>query len=136
MAFKEKLDELIKARGGKTPENFYHIVDLAREVAPDFTERYLTRLLLGHPPRPIDYQALGAAFGVSPSELIDDPKFFESENKSRARNFASDRMGRPDLAGRLIECVETGRYRYEMITEQELYFWFKSILESLYEEDE
>lgn len=135
MAFKDKLNELIERKGGKSRENLERIVRNAKKIQPDFTLAYLSRLLMGFPARDEDYQALGAALGVSPSELIDDPDFFESENRQRARKFASDRMKHPELSDRLAECIEPGRFRKEIVTEQELYFWFNSILESLEDED-
>ena len=79
---------------------------------------------------------MGAAFGVSASEFIDDPEFFKSENRHKARKFAVVRMNRPDLVERLIDCIEPGRFRKEVISDQELYLLFKYVLESVDNEDE
>ena len=134
MAFKEKLRELLDKQGGRSPENLERIARKARSVQADFTLAYLSKLLMGFPARDEDYQALGAALGVSPTELIDNKELFESENRKKARKFATERMNRPDLAERLIQCIELGRFREEVVSEQELYLWFSHILESLEDE--
>ena len=58
MAFKDELRKLIQQSGSDNPEDLPSMVTRLREVAPDITPQYLSRLLAGHPPRDIDRQAV------------------------------------------------------------------------------
>lgn len=98
MAFKDRIRALIENHGGMTEENLVHIAELAREVEPDFTMRYLINLLNGFPPRNNDFNALGIALGVSPSEFLDH------EHK-KIEDFVCNRMKRPDLAQQFHQYV-------------------------------
>ena len=137
MAFKDKLRSLIEEKGGRTPENLSRIAGLAREIVPDFTPKYLARLLLGHPARPEDYQALAVALGVPPHSLIDDPESMEQENLRKVRKFVSDRMGRPDLEEEFIEylCANV-KFRSPNLTPDDLYSSFNEFLEIIHEDEE
>ena len=68
--FRDRLLELFNRKGGVTPANVEEVVGLARQVTPDFTQKLLGQLLAGRPPRRIDRQALGRAFGqdLGPAE--------------------------------------------------------------------
>ena len=137
MAFKDKLKATIEAKGGNTQENLSHIADLARAVQPDFTLAYLTRLLLGYPARPEDYQALGAALGISPADLVERNESKEAENRRKAGQFVSERMKRPDLAEQFEQYVEgSARFRTQNVTSDELYVLVHEFFESICDDDE
>ena len=136
MAFKDRLQAAIDERGGRTQENLYHIAELAREVAPDFTVAYLTRLLLGHPARPIDYQALAVALRVTPGFFIDDEVNVEEENRRKVEQFLSDRVELPHMTGRFIEHIATTvGLRERVFAIDDLYVLFNDYIELNHEED-
>lgn len=137
MAFKNLLQKAIETNGGRTPENLSRIVGLAREIQPDITLRYLSRLLTGHPARPEDYQALGAALGVSPANLIEDEKPKLADNRRKARQFAIERMKRPDMAEDFVMMLETaGKFRNQILAYDDMYVVFNELLQSIYGSDD
>ena len=130
VAFKDKLQALIEERGGRAQENFYHIAELAREIQPDFTPAYLSRLLLGHPARPEDYQALAAALRVLPADLVDSPDTTEAENLRKVHKFLSERMKRPDLYEPFVEhLVTSAEFRVQNLETDDLYIQFNDFIE-------
>ena len=122
MKFSHTLRVAFDEIGGRTPENFETIAALAREVQPDMSPKYLVRLFQGLPPRPEDRQALAVAFGKSPSSFIDEPNGAEAENLRRVRNFAFNRLKRPDLVDEFLRFVqEKTAFRNKVLHYNDLY---------------
>ena len=135
MAFKDKLLAAINARGSQNAENLTRIAHLARKVRPDFSLAYLTKLMMGHPPREVDYQALAAALGISPADLIDENVSRNIENSRVVRKFLIDRMDRPDLIHEFTDYLEKSTsFRNQVLTHRDLYVLFRNYLEMNYDE--
>ena len=130
MAFKDKLQALIEETGGRTQENISKIASKARQVQPDFTPRYLSLLLLGQPARPEDYQALAAAFGVMPADLVDDPVSVANENRRKVSEFLSNRVHRPDLIEPFINYLNSSvKFRDQNLDPDDLYLQFSDFMD-------
>ena len=132
MAFKHVLKAKIEANGGNTQENVSRIASLARIVQPDFTLAYLTKLMLGFPARPEDYQALAAALGISPTDLVEGTESRERENRNKAREFVSARLKKPELADAFVKHVEaSAKFRDQNLVHTDLYVLFNDYDEDL-----
>ena len=130
MALKDKLLTLLEETGGRTQRNISRIAFKARQVQPDFTPRYLSLLLLGQPARPEDYQALAAAFGVMPADLVDDPVSVGDENRRKVANFLSNRVHRPDLLEPFMSHLnEAVRFREQNLDPDDLYLQFSDFMD-------
>jgi transcriptional regulator with XRE-family HTH domain len=129
MGFKDSLCELIDKQGGRNRENLARIVKLARQVQPDISQAYLAKLMLGYRPRPEDYQALAAALGVNPNELVEDNGSKQAENRRKILAFAAERMKRPDLAADFLQYIgKDARFRNQVLLYGDLYELFHNFL--------
>lgn len=112
--FKDVLLELIEKNGGTGRRNLTRISQLVRDFKSDFTERYLSRLMEGHPPSEEDRIAI--------SKVLDPPwtkwmsKYWKAEDL-RSRQLAEIACAHtksPLIAKELVESLSTDvSYRNE-----------------------
>lgn len=130
-SFSEKLKAILDEKGLNQEKELVHIIALVRQDLPTFSMRRLILLTRGSVnPTPKEIQALAVALDVHPRIFITDQDSIEESNRTLALEFASIRMGHPELANEFARFVkERASFRAKVLNTDDLYHLYHQFKE-------
>jgi hypothetical protein len=121
MDFSDELRKLVNENGGTSPENLRRIAQKAALVTEDFTTQYLVRLLNGHPPRPVDREAVTQTLEGPSDRWLSEYWLLEDEESRRIANVAVKELISHVLVKQFVDDIaQRGRFRNRILSESEL----------------